>query len=115
MDIQQKFRERAYIFYNEAVKEQESALAHGSIPKFFLLLLFILGFNELQMVVKFMFTNTISFVILLFFSIFGYVVYALHLWPLIKPVVNPFIEAFRQTLFVKLDETINGFMKKKKD
>jgi len=108
--LQLKFRDRAYHSFQEAIKEQESSMAHGSIPKFFVLLLFILGFNELQWTLSFMFSSPITFMFFALIFAVCYIIYALHLWPILFPVINPFITMFKENFLDRIEKTLNtGF------
>jgi len=84
----ERFREQAIAPYRSALKEIEHATSQGRIPMYVILLLFILGWNELYWFITTLFTNPIG----LFFMILSFVV-ALAIWrfnllPVIKPIIS---------------------------
>jgi len=36
-------------------------------------------------------------------SVIGYSIYALHLWPIIKPAISPFIETLKQVIMGRIE------------
>jgi len=102
----QKFRDRANNYFQEAIKEQESHFSRGTIPRFFILLLCILGFNEFQTILSWMFFSPISFIFSLFLLIMAYVVYALNLYPIIITILQPVISVLQDQLLAKIEDTV---------
>jgi len=80
----QRFRDQATTAYHSALKEMERVASQGNIPKYLLVLLLILGANEMWMVLQMIIFNPF----LLFFSILllccAFVVWRLNLTPILK-------------------------------
>jgi len=110
--ILQKFRERAHQFFQEAIKEQEHKESHGSIPRSFILLLCLLGFNEFQYVLSWMFSSPITFIFVVFLGIIGYIIYALNLWPIISTVLNPVVTVLQDQFIGKVEQTLQQIFQK---
>jgi len=111
----QKFRDRANNYFQEAIKEQESHFSRGTIPRFFILLLCILGFNEFQTILSWMFFSPISFIFSLFLLIMAYVVYALNLYPIIITILQPVISVLQDQLLAKIEDTVKLVLAKQGD
>jgi len=101
--LHEKFKERADTLFNEAIKEQESSIHHGAIPKYMLLLLCILGFNEFTWVISFFLSGPLGILLMILLSVLAYSIYAFHLWPLIKPALTPFLETLKNVIMGRIE------------
>jgi len=86
--ILEVFRQSAYTHYQMAVKDKEHANSSASIPSYFLLLLLVLGANEIWYVVNMLLFNPLGLVFLVLMLISAFVIFKLNLYPVIYSGVS---------------------------
>jgi len=92
----QRFREQSTTSYLSAVKEMERIASQGSIPRYMLVLLLLLGWNEIVWVIQ---TIIFSPIMLIFFILLlccAFVVWRLNMTPFIKHGVSMIISGWKQ-------------------
>eukprot|EP01104_Vermistella_antarctica_P012650 TRINITY_DN3703_c1_g2_i1.p1 TRINITY_DN3703_c1_g2~~TRINITY_DN3703_c1_g2_i1.p1 ORF type:complete len:806 (+),score=215.04 TRINITY_DN3703_c1_g2_i1:97-2514(+) len=83
-----RFKRDCESAYMQAVRDQETAGATGSIPAFMILLLIVVGFNEFMAIIS---NPLYLFVTVLCGGAF-YVINVLNLFPVIRPVMNTVVQ-----------------------
>jgi len=98
----QRFREYANTAYSYAQKEMERAEVKGQIPIYFLVLLFILGWNELLWVIQMILFNPLLLFFMILLAGVAVIIWRLKLTPVLVTAVVMFMDEGRQYIKYKL-------------
>jgi len=100
----QRFRDYSNTAYTFAQKEMEHAEVKGQIPFYFLVLLFILGWNELLWLVEMIIFNPFLLLFMILLACIALIIVKLNLLPVLYPALRMFIYQIRDYLRYKLNQ-----------
>lgn len=96
-EIKEQFNKQTQSYYVKAMNDQEHAAQKGNLPKFLLLLTFLLGFNEMLYVFGTIWNSPILTMLIILIAGGIYVAYSLGLLTVLAPLSGPALELLKNS------------------
>lgn len=99
-----RFRDQAQISYSAAIKERDRAQNGSRIPTYMVIILLVLGWNEIMWVLSWIFFSPITFSLSFIIIMVGYALWRANAWAVVKAVGAPIMKEAQSYLNFRIEE-----------